>query len=497
MENNNPSASVSASANAAAVNPASDFAPASAKTAVAGTSSVRTAFAAQLFELLKLYSRYMIRSVMTKGILRRKEIRWAAAGLALLWLAGVPVFVYIYFKKMGGGDPSSLNAGRINEIYGAGLTSLIFYCLLLFLIMKTLFGKAASAIAAFCLMCPGLVGISFAVSSQAFVPLILHYILAPLLVFSALNVVWQAVGSFMRLLKLPRYASIVSSSVFAMLIVVFSVNGIKWSMTAQSHFAVREDKITFLTFVADIASQYGYLSCGLLLAVGIAVLMFLALLLTPKYYQLPENFVYIPLPAVAKNDFMLFLAYVVRLPVNIEALFLCIGYQIASYCSHDYGNILMCLVLLVCAAVYQFANGIEEQWRMKRGESAGYLYLCLLVSQILYAGFFWLISSIVLAAGGHFEIQKCLTSFIAIIVGSIIFTFVGIAFPSTKNNPFSVIVGVSSVMLSIFVLLLGVSIFELTGAALYCLCAVSIVILMIYSVWGIQTDIKRRKIGKN
>ena len=142
MENNNPSASVSASANAAAVNPASDFAPASAKTAVAGTSSVRTAFAAQLFELLKLYSRYMIRSVMTKGILRRKEIRWAAAGLALLWLAGVPVFVYIYFKKMGGGDPSSLNAGRINEIYGAGLTSLIFYCLLLFLIMKTLFGKA-------------------------------------------------------------------------------------------------------------------------------------------------------------------------------------------------------------------------------------------------------------------------------------------------------------------------------------------------------------------
>ena len=501
MENNNPSASVSASANAAAVNPASDFAPASAKTAVAGTSSVRTAFAAQLFELLKLYSRYMIRSVMTKGILRRKEIRWAAAGLALLWLAGVPVFVYIYFKKMGGGDPSSL-----------------------FWIMKTLFGKAtglaelteqmpvtgrmkavsflsfemaASAIAAFCLMCPGLVGISFAVSSQAFVPLILHYILAPLLVFSALNVVWQAVGSFMRLLKLPRYASIVSSSVFAMLIVVFSVNGIKWSMTAQSHFAVREDKITFLTFVADIASQYGYLSCGLLLAVGIAVLMFLALLLTPKYYQLPENFVYIPLPAVAKNDFMLFLAYVVRLPVNIEALFLCIGYQIASYCSHDYGNILMCLVLLVCAAVYQFANGIEEQWRMKRGESAGYLYLCLLVSQILYAGFFWLISSIVLAAGGHFEIQKCLTSFIAIIVGSIIFTFVGIAFPSTKNNPFSVIVGVSSVMLSIFVLLLGVSIFELTGAALYCLCAVSIVILMIYSVWGIQTDIKRRKIGKN
>ena len=108
MENNNPSASVSASSNAAAVNPASDFAPASAKTAVAGTSSVRTAFAAQLFELLKLYSRYMIRSVMTKGILRRKEIRWAAAGLALLWLAGVPVFVYIYFKKMGGGDPSSL-----------------------------------------------------------------------------------------------------------------------------------------------------------------------------------------------------------------------------------------------------------------------------------------------------------------------------------------------------------------------------------------------------
>ena len=524
MENNNPSASVSASANAAAVNPASDFAPASAKTAVAGTSSVRTAFAAQLFELLKLYSRYMIRSVMTKGILRRKEIRWAAAGLALLWLAGVPVFVYIYFKKMGGGDPSSLNAGRINEIYGAGLTSLIFYCLLLFLIMKTLFGKAtglaelteqmpvtgrmkavsflsfemaASAIAAFCLMCPGLVGISFAVSSQAFVPLILHYILAPLLVFSALNVVWQAVGSFMRLLKLPRYASIVSSSVFAMLIVVFSVNGIKWSMTAQSHFAVREDKITFLTFVADIASQYGYLSCGLLLAVGIAVLMFLALLLTPKYYQLPENFVYNPLPAVAKNDFMLFLAYVVRLPVNIEALFLCIGYQIASYCSHDYGNILMCLVLLVCAAVYQFANGIEEQWRMKRGESAGYLYLCLLVSQILYAGFFWLISSIVLAAGGHFEIQKCLTSFIAIIVGSIIFFFFCIAFPSTKNNPFSVIVGVSSVMFSIFVLLLGVSIFELTGAALYCLCAVSIVILMIYSVWGIQTDIKRRKIGKN
>ena len=519
MENNNPSsAAVSVSSNASGTKTAA------AGSAAARISAARPSFAVQLFALLKLYSRYMIRSVMTKGILRRKEIRWAAAGLALLWLAGVPVFVYIYFKKMGGGDPSSLNAGRINEIYGAGLTSLIFYCLLLFLIMKTLFGKAtglaelteqmpvtgrmkavsflsfemaASAIAAFCLMCPGLVGISFAVSSQAFVPLILHYILAPLLVFSALNVVWQAVGSFMRLLKLPRYASIVSSSVFAMLIVVFSVNGIKWSMTAQSHFAVREDKITFLTFVADIASQYGYLSCGLLLAVGIAVLMFLALLLTPKYYQLPENFVYIPLPAVAKNDFMLFLAYVVRLPVNIEALFLCIGYQIASYCSHDYGNILMCLVLLVCAAVYQFANGIEEQWRMKRGESAGYLYLCLVVSEILYAGFFWLVSAALLAVAGHFNASACLYSFLAIVAGSIIFTFLGVVFPSAKNNPFTLVAGAASIMLVIFALALGEQAFKLNDIVMYSCRAAGLAVMAVYSVWAIQDNIKRRKIGKS
>lgn len=478
----------------------------------------------QLSELLKLYSRYMIRSVMTKGIMRRKEIRYSIIGLALIWLIGDPIFVYAYFKKAGDGNNVSLSADKLNEMYGSCFSGTLFYCLVFFVIVKTLFGKATGlaelteqmpvtgrmkavsflsfemtvcSVALFGFMCPGLVGISFAVSSQAFVPLILHYILAPLLVFSALNVVWQAIGSFMRLLKLPRYASIVSSCLFTVLVVVAALNQFKWNVAAQEHINARDGSIAPLTFIADISLRYGYLSCILLLVAGIALLMFLSLILTPKYYQMPESYIYVPLPAVAKNDFMLFMSYIVRLPLNIETLFLCVGCQIASFCSHNYDGIPMCATLLTFSAAYQFANGIEEQWRMKRGDSAGWLYLCLVVSEILYAGFFWLVSAAFLVATRHFEASACLYSFLAVIAGSIIFTFLGIVFPSSKNNPFTVIAGAASFILAAFALLMGVSVFELTGTALYGLFAAILAVLMIYSVWGIQADIKGRKIGKS
>lgn len=92
MENNNPSsAAVSASSNASGTKTAA------AGSAAARISAARPSFAVQLFALLKLYSRYMIRSVLNKGILRRKEIRWAAAALALLWIIGDFVGVYVFF----------------------------------------------------------------------------------------------------------------------------------------------------------------------------------------------------------------------------------------------------------------------------------------------------------------------------------------------------------------------------------------------------------------
>ncbi len=133
---------------------------------------------------------------------------------------------------------------------------------------------------------------------------------------------------------------------------------------------------------------------------------------------------------------------------------------------------------------------------MKRGGSAGWLYLCLLVSQILYAGFFWLVSSAVLAVSGHLEPKDCLSSFVAIVAGSIIFTFLGIVFPSAKNNPFTIVAGAASIMLLILALALGEQAFNLNNIVMYSCRTVGLAVLAVYSVWAIQDNIKRRKIGK-
>ena len=134
---------------------------------------------------------------------------------------------------------------------------------------------------------------------------------------------------------------------------------------------------------------------------------------------------------------------------------------------------------------------------MKRGDSAGYLYLCLVVSEILYAGFFWLVSAAFLAVAGHFNASACLYSFLAIVAGSIIFTFLGILFPSAKNNPFTVIAGVSSFMIFVLAVILGLSVFNLSALQMQAVGGIMLIFFAVYSIMAIDADIKRRKIGKN
>ena len=522
MENNNPSASVSASANAAAANPASDFAPASAKTAVAGTSSVRTAFAAQLFELLKLYSRYMIRSVLAKGIMRRKEIRYSIIGLALIWLIGDPVGVYVYMRSAV--SRGSFSEQEINMMFAGSIPGILPQCIVIFLLLKILFGRATGLaelteqlpvsgrmkafsfqffemlfmlVAFGAIVLPGILGGSFAMGTEAVGCFALYMILLPVLIFSVFNAVWQAVSSFLAFFKLSRYASICMTCVFIVLNVVTALNTDNWTLTVRSYFVSGNGRITFFTLLPTLKSRAGLVFCLLLMVCLIAVFAVLGLCFTPKYYQLPESFIYIPLPAVAKNDFMLFMSYIARLPLNIETLFLCVGLQLSGYFSHSYDGILIYSAILTFAAAYQFANGIEEQWRMKRGDSAGYLYLCLVVSEILYAGFFWLVSAALLAVAGHFNASACLYSFLAIVAGSIIFTFLGVVFPSAKNNPFTLVAGAASIMLVIFALALGEQAFKLNDVVMYSCRAAGLAVMAVYSVWAIQDNIKRRKIGKS
>ena len=515
MENNNPSsAAVSVSSNASGTKTAA------AGSAAARISAARPSFAVQLFALLKLYSRYMIRSVLNKGILRRKEIRWAAAALALLWIIGDFVGVYVFFSHSMSNQHYDNN--EVNMMYAGSIPGILPCCIIIFVIFKTLFGKATglaelaeqlpvtgrikavsfqifemlSMLIVFVLMLPGMFGGTVAMGATAIRCFSLYMILLSVLFFAVFNVVWQAVYSFLAFLKLSRYASICLTCVFIVLDVVAALNVNNSTLAVHSYFVSGNGRITFFTLIPELESRAGFVPCALLLVAGIAVLLFLALLLTSKYYQAPEGFVYIPLPGVAKNDFMLFLAYVVRLQLNVETLFLCVGLQLSGYFSHSYGNILIYSAILTFAAAYQFANGIEEQWRMKRGGSAGWLYLCLLVSQILYAGFFWLVSSAVLAVSGHLEPKDCLSSFVAIVAGSIIFTFLGIVFPSAKNNPFTIVAGAASIMLLILALALGEQAFNLNNIVMYSCRTVGLAVLAVYSVWAIQDNIKRRKIGK-
>ena len=368
----------------------------------------------QLSELLKLYSRYMIRSVMTKGILRRKEIRWAVAGLALLWLVSSFAISYMMYRRIE--DIPSYFWSELFAITWLGATGWI---LVFFLVLKVLFGRA-TGLAELTEQLP-VSGRLKAVSFQFFEMLILlggivfliapplanmiifsgadavyltffHLILPAVLLYALLNVVWQSVCSFMLLLKIPQYASVVGVSVLTIAMAydsaVMQHDGL---VKLIDHYISGSNSFYWITAVADAASHIGGFACFVLCAAVISFLIFLGLLLTPKYYRMPDSFVYIPLPAVAKNDFMLFLSYIVRHSVNLETLFLSVCIAVSFFCSHDYPSIMICPFLLVFSAAYQFANGIEEQWRMKRGDSAGYLYLCLVVSEILYAGFFWLV----------------------------------------------------------------------------------------------------------
>ncbi|MEE0941127.1 MAG: hypothetical protein U0L31_04425 [Bifidobacteriaceae bacterium] len=485
-----------------------------------GMKSAGVSFVSQLSELLKLYSRYMIRSVMTKGILRRKEIRWAVAGLALLWLVSSFAISYMMYRRIE--DIPSYFWSELFAITWLGATGWI---LVFFLVLKVLFGRA-TGLAELTEQLP-VSGRLKAVSFQFFEMLILlggivfliapplanmiifsgadavyltsfHLILPAVLLYALLNVVWQSVCSFMLLLKIPQYASVVGVSVLTIAMAydsaVMQHDGL---VKLIDHYISGSNSFYWITAVADAASHIGGFACFVLCAAVIAFLIFLGLLLTPKYYRMPDSFVYIPLPAVAKNDFMLFLSYIVRHSVNLETLFLSVCIAVSFFCSHDYPSIMICPFLLVFSAAYQFANGIEEQWRMKRGDSAGWLYLCLLVSQVLYAGLFWLVSAAFLAATGHFEASACLYSFLAVIAGSIIFTFLGILFPSAKNNPFTVIAGVSSFMIFVLAVILGLSVFNLSALQMQACGGVMLIFFAVYSVMGIQADIKRRKIGKN
>ncbi|WP_250031718.1 hypothetical protein [Paractinoplanes maris] len=463
--------------------------------------------------LARMLMLFFSRRVLRKGALRAAPVRLAVAvGLVALLVMGAAV-AYSFLKDVGG------DTEIWRFLFEVSTVSLILWVQIAFLIVKILFMNSEEilelsfqlpvtnrersvafmiyeismtgivvALGAFSFSVAALLVLGPAAIPQLLVSIILPVVLAYLLLSAIYQILARVVG-FLRLRSIENVLLILALFV---LLVFYSSRMQGLVLEASQAYLNKDEKFAWATAVSWVAHQYGApAAIGAATALAIAV-FFLVIRLAPSRYIRHSRYIDVPAGRWARRllgpyDWCLLRSS--QTMVNATTTLVLFVYLLFD----SKINPIWSFAILSVGGLYQFAA--TQPLRVLVGTTSSHwrIYGLLIRAQLILLALFalpgiailWIVDAQALGQGS--------TALLGCVSGVLITTCVGIIFPSEKDNPFSVFVGMSLVGALLALAVISVGLLQLPPVAIAFSFAGILLLLVWYGVYAIKESEMRRR----
>ena len=454
-----------------------------------------------------LLTKFFRRTLIQYGALRSTTVRWSLMAVGAVWMTFGCIVAYFFLRPLG------TDRGKWSMMLDLSWVSTIPWVIGVFLLVKMMFSKADGALrivsalpitdilrgltikaSEMCVVLAAVTVSALAVSTSLLLSTgadaislaCLHLLLPALLLYAMLSLVWDSIERVMNLVRLPQFASVTAICGMVAMLVGYMTLALPLVIDIQERSLSGNDTILWATVVGDLAARVGSLPTGAGSAALLLAIMFADMAVSPPRYREQADYLPIPCPAVGRADITMFAAYLLRSKDTFLETVLATALTIMLCMQGNTGFATLPACIVTFTGLSQFANGTVAIWNLQRG-SPTYTYLCMICSQLAVYTPIWLAIGLLTLPWGGPTPLGCFYSFTGIIAGSIICTMLGIAFPMTKQNPLTAIVGLGSFALAGTLLLLAIGLLDLHGPILAIALVLILAAMILYSILGIQT----------
>ena len=456
---------------------------------------------------------FFLRQVIGRGVLSNRVIRWSLAGISLFWVVTSGALASVFLRSLG---EDWLTWQFVMDV---GTVSIVLWILTAFLLVKVLFLNAdglmlltshlpvTSEVRAFAyavyevavvaaIGASGVVSVSGAalgaLGPSAAGPLVVSFVVPGMVTYAGMALVWVLLERLFAVIGLGRVSQMLSIVVTFVLICLYSTRTTALVVAISESYGAANPPPLWVTTFSQVASSHGAWAATSVGASVFVVLMGLAILLTPRYQLGQSRFVTTPLGPLMDTRLGPHLAFVLRSRQTALAALVSVGGFVFLLLGRA-ANPLWALCLLPMSGLYQFASGRVAAVQRLARRSAFETYCHMLGAQLISVALLAVPAIAVTAFVAPMWLADAPTVFLGAVSAILCGLLIGVVFPSTRDNPFSVMVGVVAVGLVLLVVTTGVGTLQLPAAAATAASLLVHVLIAFYTIIGIAAHDRKAR----
>ncbi|MGL4177283.1 MAG: hypothetical protein ACRCSN_14535 [Dermatophilaceae bacterium] len=457
--------------------------------------------------------RFFGRRVLRVGVLRSRVVRIALVFMVVGFIVVCSGAAYLFLQ------PLVADERAWQLLFGTATVSLVLWAQIAFLVIKVLFVNA-DGLVQFTLQLPvtnrersaaltiyeagstmavatagalPLVMAALVLLGPAAVPPVLHSVILPVaLTYVALSLIWVLLGRLCVLVRLRSIASVLLVLAVFVLIVTYAAQMNRLVLDVSLAYLGRGDTVAWVTSLAWFARRFGSWAAIGGASLTILALGWLALRLAPAQHPVHSRYLDVPVgPWLRRKlgpyDWSLARSSHTALSAVVAVaifLYLCVTWTVHP--------VWACAVLTI-GALYQFAA--TEPLRMMVGKSSTpwQIYGRMIKAQLLLLGAAGVPA---VAVVGIIDADAAVSSVVpalGCVAGMIVNLCVGVIFPTEKDNPLSVLIGLSLTVVLLGLGAVGLGVLNLPPIAMTGSLLGVGALFVWYAVQGIRISESRRR----
>lgn len=472
--------------------------------------TIRLRHSAALARMLLVFFR---RRVLRIGVLDSAPVRAFAISAAILLLGVMCASAYFFLKPLSG------DTAVWRLLFDSSTVSLVLWVQIAFLMVKVLFINAEGMLvlsyqlpltnrersAAFLMYEVCMTGIvagagfvSLAVSALLLlgpgaVPHIAASVVLPVaLTYLALSAYYQLLTRMWTLIGLRRIANLLSVLALFALLALYSVHMKTLILDLGRAYLDEQDRYVWVASVSWASHRYGAIPAFAAAALLAAVLTLLTLALTPNQHVRQSRYLKIPAGSWLSRFLGPYDSCLLRSSQTAVGGAMTVA-LFAYLVLNPVVNPMWSLAVLSQSGLYQFAATAPLRMLPGAATSSWRVYGRLLKAQVVLLTAFALPAlGILLAADPHTGLRSG-PALLGCLGGAIMTICIGIVFPAEKDNPFSVFLGLSAVVVVLTLSAIGLGMLSLPPWAVMASLAGATALFVWYAIAGIRTDESRRR----
>jgi hypothetical protein len=474
-------------------------------------TAVRLKHSAILARMLLVF---FLRRVLRTGVLKSTPVRVFVAVAAVLLLGVMCTASYFFLR------PLADEAAVWRLLFHTSTVSLLLWVQIAFLLVKVLFinadgmlqlshqlpvtnrerqtaflmyeaamtavvaaaGLVSLSVSALILLGPSAAGY---ITASVIMPVVLTYL--------ALSVLYQLGIRLWTLVGLSRMAGVLNVLVLFGLLVYYSAQMTRMIQDISGAYLSKRTEYTWVTSVSWVWNEHGPWLALAAVLFSSAVLVALAFALAPNQHVRQSRYTKLPGSVQLRNALGPYDWCLLRSSQTVAAAAMSLAVFVYLLMGESSVNPMWGLAALSFGGLYQFTA--TQRLRLLPGaqEPAWRIYARLIRAQLILLAVFAVPALAVTTAIHPDQLLASGAAIASCVGGAVMTTCISIVFPAEKDNPFSVFLGLSVVIIVMGLSVIGLGMLRLPPWAVTGCLAAAAVAFVWYAMQGIHTSESRRR----